>query len=322
MYGSSDYSGGSAFGSSSGQRDGALCEMAARAGKENKVRSISKRTAGRIRVLVLIFICLLVWIPFLLMTAASFMPKDELLWRYLSPLGIGKAPVRAALLPSYPTLEAFGELLLRSPGFFVMFWNSCIQVFPMLAGQLLVGAPAAWAFARFDFPGKKGLFGLYVLLMVLPFQVTQVSHYLILDRLGLLDSHLALIVPGIWSAFPVYIMTRSFEAVPGALLEAAYLDGAGEGKVFFLVGLPVGFPGVVTALVLGFIDGWNALEQPMAFLKEMRLWPLSLYLPDIVQDKAAVAFAAGMVMILPPVLLYLNGQGELEQGAAAFGVKE
>ena len=117
-------------------------------------------------------------------------------------------------------------------------------------------------------------------------------------------------------------MTRSFEAVPGALLEAAYLDGAGEGKVFFLVGLPVGFPGVVTALVLGFIDGWNALEQPMAFLKEMRLWPLSLYLPDIVQDKAAVAFAAGMVMILPPVLLYLNGQGELEQGAAAFGVKE
>ena len=285
-------------------------------------KTVSKRTAAHLRMMLLAFICLLVWVPFLLMAAACFMPEDELLWRYLSPLGIGKAPVRAALLPSYPTLEPFVELLLRSPGFFVMFWNSCIQVCPMLAGQLLVGAPAAWAFARFDFPGKRGLFGLYVLLMVLPFQVTQVSNYLVLDRLGLLDSHLALILPGIWSTFPVFIMTRSFEAVPGALLEAAYLDGAGELQAFFLVGLPAGFPGIVTALVLGFIDGWNALEQPMAFLKEMRLWPLSLYLPDMVQDKAAVAFAAGMVMMLPPVLLYMNGEGELEQGVAASGVKE
>lgn len=129
-------------------------------------------------------------------------------------------------------------------------------------------------------------------------------------------------LPGIWSAFPVFIMTRSFEAVPGALLEAAYLDGAGEARAFLLVGLPAGMPGIVTALVLGFIDGWNALEQPMAYLKEMKLWPLSLYLPDIVQDKAAVAFAAGVVMMMPPVLLYLNGEGELEQGVAAFGIKE
>lgn len=268
------------------------------------------------------FVCLSVWLPLLLMIAASFMPEDELFWRYASPLGIGRDPVRAALLPSYPAWDGFVELLFRSPGFFVMFWNSCIQVFPMAAGQILVGAPAAWAFARFDFPGKRGLFGLYVLLMVLPFQVTQVSNYLILNRLGLLNSHLALILPGIWSAFPVFIMTRSFEAVPGALLEAAYLDGAGEARAFLLVGLPAGMPGIVTALVLGFIDGWNALEQPMAYLKEMKLWPLSLYLPDIVQDKAAVAFAAGVVMMMPPVLLYLNGEGELEQGVAAFGIKE
>ena len=117
-------------------------------------------------------------------------------------------------------------------------------------------------------------------------------------------------------------MTRSFEAVPKAFLEAAYLDGAGELKAFFLVGIPTGYPGIVTALVLGFIDAWNALEQPIAYLKDMRRWPLSLYLPDIVQDKAAVAFVAGMVVMMPPVLLYLNGESELEQGVVAFGVKE
>ncbi len=78
----------------------------------------------------------------------------------------------------------------------------------------------------------------------------------------------------------------------------------------------------MTAMVLSFIDAWNALEQPVAYLKDMSLWPLSLYLPEIVSDKAAVAFAAGIVMMLPPVLLYLNGEGELEQGLAASGVKE
>ncbi len=278
--------------------------------------------AAHLRTLCLAVLSLLVWLPILLMLAACLMPEDELLWRYLEPLGGGRDRVRAALLPAYPSAEPLIELLFRSPGFFVMFWNSCIQTLPALAGQLLIGAPAAWAFARFSFPGKKALFFFYILLMVLPFQVTQVSNYLVLDRLKLLDTHLALILPGIWSTFPVFIMTKSFETIPTALLEAAYLDGAGEWKTFFYVGMPSGYPGIVTAMLLGFIDLWNALEQPVAYLKNVALWPLSLYLPNIAQDKASVAFAACLVMMAPPVLFYLNGQSELEQGIAASGVKE
>ncbi len=275
-----------------------------------------------IRTGILVSLCLLVWLPVLLLAAAALMPEDELLWRYLSPLGMGRGRVRAALLPDYPSFQAFMELLFKSPGFFVMFWNSCIQVFPVLVGQLFVGAPAAWAFSRYSFRGKKGLFFLYVLLMILPFQVTQVSNYLVLDRFGILNTHLALILPGIWSTLPVFIMTKSFETIPQALVEAAYLDGAGEFSAFWHIGIPAGYPGIVTALLLSFLDGWNSLEQPIAYLSDMPLWPLSLYLPNITADKAAVAFAAGMVMLLPSVLLYLNGQTYLEQGIAASGMKE
>lgn len=271
---------------------------------------------------VLLGLSLLVWLPVLMLFAASLMPEDELMWRYLSPLGMGRDRVRAAMLPAYPSLQAFIELLFQSPGFFVMFWNSCIQVFPVLLGQLLVGAPAAWAFSRYTFKGKKGLFFLYVVLMILPFQVTQVSNYLVLDRLRILDTHLALILPGIWATLPVYIMTKSFETIPQALVEAAYLDGAGELRAFFYIGIPAGYPGIVTALLLSFLDGWNSLEQPIAYLRDLSLWPLSLYLPNITADKAAVAFAAGMIMLMPSVLLYLNGQTYLEQGIAASGIKE
>lgn len=266
--------------------------------------------------------CFLVWVPLLLMVAGALMPEDELYWRYLSPLGLGRDRVRAALLPSYPSAEAFTELLIRSPGFFVMFWNSCIQVFPMLLGQLLVGAPAAWAFARFRFPGRQWLFGIYVMLMILPFQVTQVSNYLVLDGMGLLNTHLALILPGIWSTLPVFIMTKSFETIPKVLTEAACLDGAGELSIFFSVGIPLGYPGIVTALLLSFMDGWNVLEQPVTYLKDQTLWPLALYLPDIARDKASVAFAAALIACILPILAYLNCQEELEQGVAASGIKQ
>lgn len=270
----------------------------------------------------LILLCLLVWLPLLVLAAASLMPEDEMLYRYLAPLDMGRGRVRTALLPSYPTPDAFLELLFRTPGFFVMFWNSCFQVFPMLAGQLLVGTPAAWAFARFSFPGKKQLFFFYILLMILPFQITQASNYLVLDQLSVLNSHLAIILPGIWATMPVFIMTKFFETLPEALMEAAYLDGAGEWTVFVKVGIPLGIPGIVTAFMLGFFDGWNALEQPLTYLKDSSLWPLSLYLPNITADKAAVAFSAGVMMLLPSVLLYLNGQSYLEQGITVSGMKE
>lgn len=276
----------------------------------------------RILRMILAALCLMVWLPLILLAAASFMPEDEILYRYLAPLGQGRGQVRASLLPQYPTWEAFQELLFRSPGFFVMFWNSCIQVFPMLAGQLLVGTPAAWAFARYSFPGRRVLFFLYILLMILPFQITQVSNYLVLDRLALVNSHLSMILPGIWATMPVFIMERFFETIPDSLLEAACLDGAGACSVFWKVGIPLGIPGIVTAFMLGFFDGWNALEQPLAYLKDPSLWPLSLYLPEITADKASVAFAASIIMLIPSALLYLNGQEYLEQGVAASGVKE
>ena len=105
-----------------------------------------------------------------------------------------------------------------------------------------------------------------------------VPNYLVLNGLGLMDSHWALILPGCFSAFSVFVMARGFDAVPRALLEAAAIDGAGPFVTFWRIGLPLGVPGILSALVLAFLEGWNAIEQPMTFLKDPALWPLSLYL--------------------------------------------
>jgi multiple sugar transport system permease protein len=226
------------------------------------------------------------------------------------------------IIPSYPTLKPYVELLLDSPGFFVMFWNSCKQVFPGLIGQLCIALPAAWSFARFQFKGKNALFLLYIVLMIMPFQVTMVSSYLILDRLHLMNTHLALIVPSIFSTFPVFIMEKCFKAIPKSLIEAAKMDGAGEIKMFFYIGIPIGASGIISAMVLGFLEGWNAIEQPITFLEDKSLWPLSLYLPDIAVEKIGVAMVASVITMAPALLIFLFGQKYVEEGIIASGIKE
>ena len=122
---------------------------------------------------------------------------------------------------------------------------------------------------------------MYVTLMMMPFQVTMLSNYLVLDQMGLMDTLWAVILPGAFSTFPVFIMYRFFTGIPEAVVESARIDGAGEWKIFLHLGLPLGSGGICSAMVLGFLECWNLIEQPLTFLKNKELWPLSLYLPDI-----------------------------------------
>lgn len=272
------------------------------------------------------FICvcfaILAAFPVFFLAAGSLMGAGELKELLQPVLTGGEGFASWKLFPRYPTLRSYVELLLDSPEFFVMFWNSVKLTGGILVGQLLVGVPAAWGFARFSFPGKKLLFIIYIALMMMPFQVMMLSNYLVLDSLGLLDTLTGIILPAVFSTFPVFIMYRFFEGIPEALMEAARLDGAGEFMLFIRVGLPLGSPGIISAMVLGFLEYWNLIEQPMAFLKTKSLWPLSLFLPNISLEKSGLAFAASVVVLLPAVLVFLAGQDYLEQGIISTAIKE
>jgi multiple sugar transport system permease protein len=212
--------------------------------------------------------------------------------------------------------------MIKTPEFFIMFWNSCKLVLPIIAGQVLIGAPAAWTLTKIPFRGQKLLQMIYIILMLLPFQVTMVSSYLTLDALSLIDTRLAVILPGVFSPFAVFIMTQGFRVVPTPLLEAAKLDGAGVFRCFLLIGVPLGFPGILSAVVLGFLEYWAAIEQPMIFLKNPALWPLSLFMPTLSGDGIGMGFVAAILILLPGVLVFLFGQHDLERGIVAAGLKE
>ena len=192
----------------------------------------------------------------------------------------------------------------------------------ILAGQLIFGMPAAWGLARYSFTGKKIIYMLYIIMMMMPFQVTMLSEYLVLDRLELLDTSSAIILPGIFSTFSVFIMYRFFCGIPESILEAARIDGAGEFQIFFRLGIPLGAAGIISAMVLSFLECWSMMEQSMTFLETKSLWPLSLFLPEIEDGNAGLSLCASFAALLPAVIVFLSGQDYLEQGIASAAVKE
>ncbi len=272
--------------------------------------------------LILVILSLFMCFPVIFLIAGSFMGKAELTGHLAPVLGKGKDFVSWGLLPKYPTIRSYVELLLDTPQFFVMFWNSVKIVFLSIGGQLVVGIAAAWGFARYNFRFKKILFTLYIVVMLMPFQVTMLSSYLVLDSFKILDTHWSIILPAIFSTFSVFIMYRFFCNIPEAIIESARIDGASELKIFFKIGIPLGMPGIMSAVILQFLELWNLIEQPLTFLKDKSLWPLSIYLPNITLENADIAFTASAVTLIAAIIVFFAGQSYLEQGIAASAVKE
>ena len=272
----------------------------------------------RWRYIPLTLLALLVWWPvwYLLMGALQSPEELELT---VGPAISGQGEAVYTILPTWPTLWPLIGLLLDTPEFWDTFWNTVLLSVPQVLGQLLTAIPAAWALSRLRFRGRKVLTGLYILLMLMPFQVTMTPNFLVLDALGLMDTVWAVILPGIYSAFPVFIMLRFFDGIPRELLDSADLDGADHWETFWYIGLPLGRPGILAAMVLTFLESWSAVEQPMTFLRKERWLPLSL---RIGQMELSQAMGAGLVALIPAVLVFRWGQKYLELGIRSGTMEE
>lgn len=289
-----------------------------KSGKASAGKTIVKVT---VRIILAIFLAVMLF-PLFMILSDSFMGRQELMETCGAALADYEGEVQLRILPQYPTLRAYVRLLLDSPEYFTAFWNSMLQTVLVAAGQLLAAVPAAWAFARFRFPGRRILWFFYMLLMILPFQVTMVSGYLVLNAAGLIDTRAAVVLPGMFSTLPVFILQKTFANLPDEVIEAAQIDGAGAFRIFVNIGIPLGMPGIFSIMILGFLEFWNTIEQPMTYLKTEALKPLSLYLPQMVKEEPGAAFAASVVTMLPALLLFFGGQESLERGIALSGVED
>lgn len=270
---------------------------------------------------------LLLLFPIVITFTNSLMTEQELLINYgvigkLTEVTATGADtfVNLKWLPDKVTLAQYGELLVYSPNYLLLFWNSAGLVVPIIVGQTAVAAMAAYAFAKLSFRGRDSLFLVYLLTMLMPFQVTLVPNYIMADKLGLLHTTSAVILPGIFAAFGVFMLRQFMLHIPYAYIEAAKIDGAGHFRIFLTVILPMVKPGLAALVVLLFVDYWNMVEQPLIFINDPFKQPLSVFLSRLSGEWDTV-FAASMLYMAPMVLLFLYAETYFIEGVQLSGIK-
>ena len=233
----------------------------------------------------------------------------------------GSGQMTLHLLPDQFSLEEYYQILFRRPDYLMKFFNSLWPVTVIVIGQVCVSSAAGFAFAKFRFPGRDVLFFFVIILMMMPIQVTLVSNYIVLDRMGLIGTYFAIILPAIFSPFGVFLMRQVIAAMPDELIEAAKLDGAGNCRIFLRIVLPCSKSGVVSLVILCFIDNWNMVEQPIVFLKDAGKYPLSVFLSQINEMNPGLSFACGVLAMVPVALLFLFYEKELIEGIGFSNLK-
>ena len=227
--------------------------------------------------------------------------------------------VNLKFIPDKVSLSQYVTALIKSPDYLFKFWNSVILVVPIVILQVGTAALAAYGFTRWRGKFRSFMFFFYVILMLMPYQVTLVPNYLVSEWTGLLDTRWAIIFPGMFAPFSVFLLTKFMRRIPNSLIEAAKLDGAGEWQIFTRICLPQCRSALYSITILVFIDYWNMVEQPIILLQDTTKQPLSVYLSTINAGEVGVAFAVATIYMIPTLLLFLKGEEYLVEGIAHQG---
>lgn len=212
----------------------------------------------------------------------------------------------------------YARVLLQTPDFFQGFWNSCLYTGVILAFNIPLSLLAAYGFSYFRWKGRKALFWLYIVLMLLPFQATIVAQYITLRFLHMLMHPLAVILPNIFGTFGTILVSQNMLGNSQETLEAGRIDGCSEWRLFIRIVLPA-LRSVITALmVLTFINSWSMVEQPLVFLEDILTMPLSVTLQTNARFRP-IAFACGVLFSVLPILLYQYSYEDLVLGIRLSG---
>ncbi|MEV8341816.1 carbohydrate ABC transporter permease [Streptomyces niveus] len=228
-----------------------------------------------------------------------------------------------ALWPSGIDLGGY-RYVLGNAMFPRWFANSLIVSVVAVASNLLFGALGGYAFARMRFAGSRLLMGLMLATMAIPFQLTMVPTFLVMKRLGLIDTLGALIVPSLVTPFAVFLLRQFFLSLPRELEEAAWMDGCSRLRVLFLIVLPMSRPALSTVAVLTFLTTWNDLTWPLIAINHDTQYTLQLGLTTFQgqhHTKWAAVMAGNVITVLPVLIAFLVAQKSFIQSITSSGLK-
>lgn len=228
-------------------------------------------------------------------------------------------PVAATVIFSFKSgdgfsLQGYADLLFDCFIFYPMFWNSIFYAASITIAQLAVIIPCAFGFSQAKFRGKGALFVFYIVLMMMPLQVTILPNYIGLRDMGLINHPLGIILPMIFSPFGVVVMHQYMKNIYNSVIEATRLETNSIFRVIFTGVIPQIRVCIFAVTLFVFADCWNMVEQLMLFLKDDSLKTLSVFIANAREYTGEVLFPAAVIFIIPVLILYLFFNENLEKG--------
>lgn len=226
-------------------------------------------------------------------------------------------------IPDPVNLSNYTQVWVEEP-FLLYYKNTVVVAVFATAGQVIISAMAAYAFSSIEFRGKNILFSLYLATMMVPWHTIMIPQYQFISRLGLTDTHAALILGQLASAFGIFLLRQFFLTVPGELMEAARIDGAGEGDIFAKVMLPLAKPALSTLIIFTFVQVWNDYTAPLIYLNTKEKYTIQLGLTFFQSEHTmqyTVIMAGTVCALIPIIITYLIFEKQITNGMVHSGLK-
>lgn len=254
-------------------------------------------------------------VPLVYTVSNAFKPLDEI---YLYP---------PRFFVKNPTFNNFQDLLVVMSNSYVPFtryvFNTVLTTLVGTVGHLIIGSMAAYVLAKYDFPGGKQFFNICVTALMFNAYVLQIPTYLIMTKLGWVDTYLALIVPAFALPMGLFLMKQFMEQIPDALIEAAKIDGAKEGRIFLQIVMPNVKPAWLTVTIFSVQNLWNLKGQIYIYSEEYKMLPYALQqIMSAGVARAGVGGAATMVVMMVPIIIFVMAQSNILETMASSGIKD
>ncbi len=255
-------------------------------------------------------------LPFLWTIASALRPAGPL-YTYANPL------TWETFFPKSPTLKNFAHIFTKLK-FGRALANSLFVGVSVVALGVVVNSMAGFAFAKFQFPLKYVLFALVLLTFMVPFESIVIPLYVVVQRMGILNTYLALILPGVANGMAIFVFRQFFADIPSELLEAARVDGASWARIFAQIVVPLAKPAIISVMIMLFMLNWNALFWPLVAVHSSTLEVVQVAVTShVAQEEThwANLFSSAFAASLPPMLLFLFLQRHFVRGITATGFK-
>ncbi len=266
-------------------------------------------TAGYYAVSIVLAVIAL--IPFLWMISTSLKSRGALM----------SIPIE--WIPAEPTLDGYAKVFSRFP-FLRTIGNSLLISVAYTLITLISASMAAFAFAKLRFRGSGAILSVYIATMMIPTQVTMIPLFVVMNRLGLIDSYASVILPSMFKPFAVFLLVQQMKTIPNDYIDAARIDGAGLFQTYRKVALPLCIPTLATLAVTTFMESWNDYLWPLLMLTDRNKMTLPIALSTLngqYSTEYNVLMAGSLISMIPIIIIYIAAQKQFKSGLMAGGIK-